>query len=235
MNVVNRRVARFAALALLALTLSACGDDEPGQRKAFIEFLQTQIINRSGVHVPALNDADKKNFGGYTAHYAVITDFVGDAGMMAMSRKINDALPPVQSIQALVEQRAVVRKAGGEIGGLVQVMEEKYAKTKTARDALKQPDDLKIVYNAAFDKLIGAPLRGFEESTPIAQAITIAAANLGDYVAAHGDSVKIVGTSLQAKDKKTQAEIDALVNALNSNAGKFNEAQRKLRIVLQGS
>ena len=101
--------------------------------------------------------------------------------------------------------------------------------------ALKQPDDLKTVYDAAFDKVIGAPLRGFHESTPIAQSIATAAANLGDYVASHGDGVKIVGTSLQAKEKRTQAEVDTLVNALNSNASRFNEAQRKLRIILQGS
>lgn len=60
---------------------------KPTQRKAFIGFLQTQIVDRPGVHVPVLNAADNKAFGNYTAHYAVITDFVGDADMTAMLKK----------------------------------------------------------------------------------------------------------------------------------------------------
>lgn len=235
MHVVSRRVACFAALALLASIVSACGENEAEQRKAFIGFLQTQIVDKPGVHVPKLNDADTKAFGDYTKHYAVITDFVGDAGMMAMSKTMAEGLPGMRSLQDLIDQRATVRKTGNDMGGLQRVMDEKFEKTKAARDALKQPDDLKVVYDAAFDKVIGAPVRGFREATPLAQTIAIAAANLGDYVAARGDSIRVVGTSLQTKDKKTQSEIDALVNVLNANAPKFNEAQRKLRIVLQGS
>ena len=107
MNIVGRRVVVFAALALLVSIVSACGDNQADQRKAFVDFLQTQIVNRSGVHVPVLNDADKKNFGGYTAHYAVITNFVGDADMTTLSRKINEALPPIHSLQALVDTNDV--------------------------------------------------------------------------------------------------------------------------------
>jgi hypothetical protein len=62
-----------------------------------------------------------------------------------------------------------------------------------------------------------------------------AAANFGDYMYAHRDKVKIVGTSVQASDPKTQAEVNALAAALNSNAPRMNDAQRRLRIVLQGT
>src|SRR5215472_15982281 len=67
------------ALCLLALTgLTACGDDEPNQRKAFIEFLQTRIINKPGLHVPTLTADESARFGDYAKHYAVIADFNGN-------------------------------------------------------------------------------------------------------------------------------------------------------------
>jgi len=235
MNLLTRRATGLAALALFAFSAAACGDNEPERRKAFVDFLQTQILDKPGVHVLKLNDADIKSFGDYAKHYAVITDFVADAGLLAMNKKLNDSLPELRSIQSLVDQRVAIRKAGVEMGEVLQAMNEKYDKTTAARGTLKQPDDLKAVYGKAFDRVVTAPVQGFRETTPIAQNIALAAANLGDYVAAHGDGVKVVGTSFQARDRKTQAEVDALVNALNANAPKFNEAQRRLRIVLQGN
>lgn len=93
----------------------------------------------------------------------------------------------------------------------------KLAETKKARDALKQPDDLKAVFDATFDKVITKPMRGFHETAPIPQEIAAAAANYVDYRYAHRYTVKIVGTSPQVTAAKTQAEVNALVTALNAN------------------
>ena len=71
------QVGRRNLLACLfaALLLAACGPSEPDQRKAFIGFLQTEILARPGVRLPR-PDADKqKSFGDYAGHYAVIQRF----------------------------------------------------------------------------------------------------------------------------------------------------------------
>ncbi len=104
-----------------------------------------------------------------------------------------------------------------------------------ARDALKQPDDLRPVYDAAFDKVIGALRRGFQEAVPLAQAIALAGANLGDYVAGHPQTVKIVGNSLQPTDNKTKAELEKLPGEVARPGAQYKEAQQKLRGVLQGN
>jgi Protein of unknown function (DUF3053) len=228
--------------AVVALFVVACqpayalfGDNEPQRRKAFIDFLQTQIIAKPGLHLFRLTDADNKAFGDYAKHYAVLTDFGSDPVIGAMYKKFNDSLPPLQSIQSLIDQRVAVRKVAADFNDILRVMGEKYDSTKAARDALKQPDDLKAVYDKAFDKLVTAPATAFRAVTPIAQEVAIAAANLGDYAAAHSDSVKVVGNSLQAKDRKTQAELDRLIAALSSITPRFNDARRTLQLVLQGS
>lgn len=233
----NRRAAGFAALALVAcsLLLTACGDSEPEQRKAFMAFLQTRIVDRPGVHVPVANDDDIKAFGPYAAHYKLITDFVGNSQLMAMNKTMNDALPQLRSFQDLIDKRAEVRLGGERLRDAIKAADVKLAETEKARAALKQPDDLKKVYDAAFDKVITRPMQGFRETTPIALDIIDAALKLADYMVAHRDKVKIVGTSPQATDRKTQDEVNALANALNANAPRMNEAQRRLRIILQGS
>ena len=236
MNAFNRRGVALAALALLAgsLVLAACGDNEPEQRKAFMTFLQTRIIDRPGVHVPVANDEDIKSFGPSAAHYKVITDFVGDISLMAMNKTMNDALPQLRSFKDLIDKRAEVRLGGERLRETIKAADAKLAETEKAHAALKPPDDLKKVYDTAFDRVITKPMESFHETTPIALDIIAAAVKLADYMVAHSDTVKIVGTSPQASDRKTQDEVNALAVALNANAPRMNEAQRRLRIVLEG-
>ncbi len=128
-----------------------------------------------------------------------------------------------------------IRKVAAELDDVMRAMNTKYDKTLEARNALKQPDDLKTVYSAAFDKTVTAPIQAFRETTPLAQNIIRAAADVGDYVAMHGDSVKIVGGSIQPANRKAQAELEKLTGALSAQGPKFNEAQRKLRAALLGN
>lgn len=237
MSAITRRAAAFAAFALFtgAFVLAACGDNEPEQRKAFMAFLQTRIVDKPGVHVPVPNGEDIKSFGPYGAHYKVITDFVGNAELTAMNKKMNDALPQLHSFKDLVDRRAEVKLGGERLRESMKAGDAKLAETEKAHAALKQPDDLKTVYDAAFDKVVIKPMQGFRETVPIALDIIDAAVKLADYVVAHPDTVKIVGSSPQATNRQTQAEVNALANSLNANGARLNEAQRRLRIVLQGS
>src|SRR6201999_2151422 len=70
----TRVVVRAAAWALIAFLLAGC-QDEPTERKAFIEFLQTRIIDKPGLHVPHLTPEQERGFGDYAKQYAIITDF----------------------------------------------------------------------------------------------------------------------------------------------------------------
>jgi hypothetical protein len=154
---------------------------------------------------------------------------------MAMNKTMNDALPALRSFQDLIDRRAEVKLGGERLRETIRVSGIKLAETEKARAALKQPDNLKAVYDAAFEKVVTKPMQGFRETTPIALDIIDAALKLADYMVVHRDTVKIVGTSPQATDRKTQAEVNALAAALNANAPRMNDAQRRLRILLQGN
>lgn len=233
MTVVNRLRAGVAVLIMLGL--AACGDSEADQRKAFIGFLQTRIVDKPGVHIPHPSDAEIKSFGPYASHYAVFVDFLNNSDLTAMSKTLYESLPRLNSAQDIVDHRMEIRSAGRQIGEVFKGADLKLAETNKARAALQQPDDLKAVYDAAFDKIITKPMQGFHDAVPIALDIVTAAANLGDYMHDHRDKVKIVGSVPQAVDAKTQAEVNALAAKLTANGKRFNEAQQRLRVILQGS
>jgi hypothetical protein len=237
MIVINRRAAGFAALVLLATALSACGDSEPDQRKAFIGFLQKYIIDKPGVHVPKPTDEDSKSFGVYASHYAVITDFVGNPEMRSVGEKMQAVTQRanISSAQDLVDHRADLKSVSDGLATLITSMNRELAKTNAARAALKQPDDLKAIYDKAYEQDVIAPARGFNEVTPIVMDISAASLKLADYIVSHRDKVVLSGKNISGRDAQTAKDIDNLVKALNSNAPRYKDAQQRLRVVLEGS
>ena len=120
MNHFSRRLFGIAAVFVFALTVSACGDPEPEQRKAFIEFLQ-KMVDRQGVHVMNTLPADEKTFGDYTKHYAVIIDF--NQHMKAISEKSANKMIQMgldqtkqRTIEQMVSHRADIVAASQQVG-----------------------------------------------------------------------------------------------------------------------
>jgi hypothetical protein len=237
MTVVNRRVANLAVLLLFAAGLGACGDNEPEQRKAFIAFLQTRIVDRPGVRVPRLTDEEVKTFGPYVGHFNVMRGFTDNPEMTDIAKQMQQVTQRVSitSMQDLVDNRGALRSVKDDLGKLTEAMNRELAKTNAERAALKQPDDLKAVYDKAFEKNVLAPGRSFSETVPMVIDIAEAGVKLGDYVDANRGKVTLQGKTVTGKDTKTVRELDILVKNLAAQAPKFQDAQRRLRVVLTGS
>jgi soluble cytochrome b562 len=233
---INRRAAGFAFLGLLMSALTACGDSEADQRKAFIDFLQTRIVNKSGVHVPKPTAEDTRSFGAYAVHYDVITDFTSNPEMIGIGKNIEAVISKVSvsSVREFVDHRAEFKSVVGEMDKIRELMNRELAKANAARAALKQPDDLKAVYDKAFEKVITAPAAGFAEVLPLVDKIATASLKLGDYIDAHRDKVVMDGKSVGAKDAQTQKDISALIKEVSAYGPQFQAAQNHLRATLYG-
>jgi hypothetical protein len=234
--VINRREA-VAALLLLAVGLSACGDKEPEQRKAFIAFLQMRIVDKPGVHVPTLTDDEVSAFGPYVAHFNVIRGFTNNPEMESIAKRMQQVTQSVSlnSIQDLINNRAALRSVKDDLGKMTVAMNSALANTMKERDGLKQPDDLRPVYDKAFEKDVLAPVRGFNEAVPLVVDIAEASLKLADYIEANRGKVTIQGRNVGGNDPKTAREVDNLVKNLSSKAPKFQDAQRRLRVIIQGN
>jgi hypothetical protein len=228
---------RFIAFLLLAaFALAACGDSEATQRKAFIDFLQTRILDKPGLHVPKPNEEETKSFGDYAKDYAIITAF--NEGMdKNISGRMREVVQTgmIRSLDELVTRRGDIVAAMDGIKALRTALDDQLAKADAAHAGLKQPSDLKGVYDKAYERTVTLPANAFKDIFPAADSAFQAAQALANYLDQHRDAIKISGSSIQTSDPKLSTELNRLIGVLNGNGQAILDAQRKLQTLVQGS
>ncbi|WP_313625553.1 DUF3053 domain-containing protein [Achromobacter sp.] len=221
-------------IAALPLVLAACGDKEPEQRAAFTQFLQTRIVDKPGVRVPKLTDEEKKSFGDYAAQYAVITDF--NAGMDASVKPLSGIMQKgaMRSLNDIVSRRDDLKTVQAALNDMNAALKEQQAKADAAHAALKQPEDLKVVYDKAYEKTVSLPADTFRDVLPQLNATFDSSLKIADYVEAHKAQIEIAGATVKVKDAAVQAELNQLLQDLNTQAKNVQQAQTRLQAVMLG-
>jgi hypothetical protein len=232
----SRRLLRVRLVVglLLAIGLVACGDGEATQRKAFIEFLQTRIIAKPGVHVPKLTAEETVALGPYAKHYAVIADF--NAGLdEVVSKPMRRALEAApRSLDQLAAKRAEIAEIKSGMAAIRGALDRQLATAETARGALKQPDDLKPVYDAAYDRDVTQPAKAFAEIFPDVDDAVRGILAFADFLEQNRDKVKIEGSMIRVIDPSVQARLQTLIDAMRAKQHAIQKAQQRLREVVRG-
>jgi len=232
-------IQRMGALSLLlvfSFMLAACGSKEAEQRAAFIEFLQTRVLDKPGLRVPTPSDEQKASFGDYAKHYAVITDF--NEGMnKSVSQPMGEVMAKgaLRSIADLSSRRNDLKAAKDGLAGLRSALDQQLAKADAARAQLKQPDDLKQVYDKAYEKTVAAPAATFKEVFPALDTVFDGALAVGDYLQQNKSKIQISGASVTVTDPAVQAELNKMLQNLNGQSAAINAAQRKMQAMVRGS
>lgn len=222
------------AIVLLATMLAACGDKEPEQRAAFMQFLQTRLIDKPGVRVPKLTDEEKKSLGGYAEHYAVITEFSSgmDTSIKPLGSLIQKArLRSLGDIIAHREDLEMVRTAANNIA---TVLNTQQSRADAARGQLRQPDDLKKVYDKAYDKTVTLPASTYREVLPQINATIDSSLKIIDYVNQHKAQIEISGSAVRVNDPAVQENLNALLQDLNTQARSTQQAQARVQAIMYG-
>jgi hypothetical protein len=230
-----QRALIWAFAVMLALGMAGCSS-EASERKAFIEFLQTRIVDKPGVHLPRLTPADEKSFGDYSKHFAVIRDFNA-----AMDSKIKGPMHDLmgkgmpRSMPEIMSRRADLAKLRETSAALRAGVGTELAKANAERAALKQPDDLKAVYDKAYARTVTEPANMISEFMPAVEATLASAEKLAAYLEAHKDQITFSGSTMQVNDAKVLAEANALVEQMKSKSEEIMTAQRKMNAMISGS
>lgn len=221
------------ALAL-PLVLAACGDDEPKQRAAFSEFLQTRIVDKPGVHVPKLSADESKAFGPYSDHYAVITHFNGamDNAVKPLGSLLQKGA--VRSLNDITSRRDDIKAVQTGLNDMGLQLQEQKAKADSAHAQLKQPEDLKVVYDKAYDRTVSVPADTFLQVLPQINGTLDSSLKVADYVDAHKAQIEINGPMVKVNDPKVQAELNGLLQDLTTQAKTVQQAQAQLQTVMLG-
>ena len=203
-------------MLLTLFVLSGCGDKEPAQRKAFMDFLQTRILDKPVLAVPQLTEAQKKEFGDYSKDYAIITGFHHQ-----MNIELDSSLVPVfagmngvNSVSNLLEQRDDLKKMADSSGRWKEEIVLLKTQADTQRAALKQPDDLKKVYDQAYEKTIVKPSEVTEQVFDLLPQVLNLIVTKADFIKDQGKNVTITGNQLQFASQKQLDKYNAIQQQL---------------------
>ncbi|MGE6920389.1 DUF3053 domain-containing protein [Achromobacter kerstersii] len=221
-------------VAALPLLLAGCGDKEPEQRAAFTQFLQTRIVDKPGVRVPKLTDEEQKSIGDYASHYAVITDF--NAGMETSIKPLTGIMQKgaVRSLNDIVTRRDDLKAVQTSLNDMGAALKEQQARADAARAQLKQPDDLKAVYDKAYEKTVSLPADTFRDVLPQVNETIDSSLKIADYIDAHKAQIEISGAIVKVQDPAVQAELNQLLQDLNAQAKNLQQAQTRMQALMLG-
>lgn len=228
------RRASFALLmiGLIAATglLSGCFDKEPEQRAAFIEVLQKNILEKKGSFF-SISKEQEKNIGPYAEHLKFLSEAVDANQFIDQFNNMNQLQQKMERNNDLQERDQLIAQISQTLAESSKATQAELEKAKAGRAALKQPDDLKQVYDAAFNKLVVNPLEILHEVFNKAGALVDSAKALNDYAMANPAAVEVKGNTYEIKKAAAQKELQALIKGRNDKLKDMNESIRKLNSI----
>lgn len=220
-------------LCLLLLVLTGC-DDEPTPRRAFIDFLQDHIVSRTGVHIALMNPELAKSFGPYASHYQIILDFNSHLDLAPLER-VSHLKSEVSDLSDLATHRGELKTLREAIPGMIGLVDAKLAAVDTARAALKQPPDLKEVYDKAFDRLVTRPGTLMRKMLALLPSSLDAMIAVADYVADNARDIRVQGMDGTSIDPVVNRHVKELVEAMHQNDETVDHLKREFAALLNGT
>ncbi|MGH6682849.1 MAG: DUF3053 family protein [Pseudolabrys sp.] len=230
----NRRLLALAAIVIVALSTAGCFDREADQRRAFIAFLQTRIIDKPGLHIPILSEKEKTDIGSYADQYYIMSGFhhgLNDALNKDLARAIQLGSP--RSIEDLVNHRDILPVVRDGMVRMKTALEKVEADADAAHKALQQPPDLKAVYDIAYERMVTRPASVFRELLPIIQSSLPATEELAAFLDEHRNTIEYRGGQPVSKDPAVGQKLAVLMQAAAKSAAASNEGKRKLRAMAE--
>lgn len=221
--------------AAAAMLLAGCGSSDVDQRKAFVTFLQTRVLDKPGMHVPQLTPDERASFGHYADDYAIITDF-NKTMTESVSPKMSAAMSAasIGSLEDVVTHRPQLQTVKSSMGTMATVLRDDIAQADTAHAKLAQPAEVKAVYDKAYDRLVTQPAAAFGGIVPVMNTVLGQAIDLGEYIESHRAAVQLSSSMVQTADPAVRSALNDRLQALQSSQKAVMAAQQKMQSVVYG-
>ncbi len=139
-----------------------------------------------------------------------------------------------QSIGELAAHRDAIAGLKVELARVQGEIDKRLATLNAERAALKQPDDLKAVYDVTYERLVLKPTQATKDHMAVLDDGLTGSLKLADYINSHAGKLTIKGSQVLASDPKTLDELKALMSAQTAAGKRLQDAGRDLQRVLDG-
>lgn len=177
-----------------------------------------------------LTDEQKKAFGNYAKDYEVLTGFTNDlngAFSNSMQSSMNE-LRTLNSMKAMVDNRAKVEKAQTETRAAQTKLDEIIKKTADSYAAVKMPEDLKAVYDKAYAKVVTQQGSLAKETLTLLDETFGEVLKISDFLSAQGNKIEYSGHMVQFTEQKALDEFNKMNGELQTKQQKLLEVARKI-------
>ncbi|WP_413739297.1 DUF3053 domain-containing protein [Sodalis sp. RH21] len=221
-----RYVLMIPVLFFLAVQLTACGDKEPDQRKAFIQFLQTTILP-GGERLPTLSEDQKQKFGTYVSDYQILLTFTQQytQAINASLTPVLDQINQIRVPQDYLSHRVELQQSAGALNLLGPQIDRLKKQADDARAALKQPEDLKAVYEQAYTKLVIQPTQKVTPVISSAGTLSETLIQVGNFLNMQGAQVTYGANSVAFPTRLQATQYNELMGGLQTQHQQLLQAQ----------
>ncbi|SET33917.1 DUF3053 family protein [Thorsellia anophelis] len=220
----NRYIVFFVMLLSLTL-LSACSDPEVEHRKAFIDYLENTVM-RAGNTLPQLSEDQKNKIGNYANDYLVLKNF-SEGFNQTIQTSFNPMIEHLGSIKA-PEDYATAQPLLSDDLAKIFFLKSDIEKLKNKADqSIKDavyPSDLKVVYEAAYKKIIEDRANPVLLQVDSIIDLTREVNSLGNYLIAYKDSVNYIEGKPNFKTAEQAEGYNQLINLIASKIKVHEEA-----------
>lgn len=220
----------LVALNCAALALFACTEAgrEPEQREAFIKILQRNVLAKRGIRFPLLTEEEKNAIGPYVPHYELLNALSEDEGLLLSLADLPSLQKDLMTCADPIEKKQLILKAEQTLEGIKERLIGAYKKARKSKDLLVQPEDLKLVYDEAFLKVVHAPTDLLVEIIEKSLEASESALALNDYILTHPDAARYSGSRVLIRKPEAEIYIRELLDDYRKKSEKALHTVREL-------
>ena len=225
----GRRAPRAPYLRLLCLVLlvlcvpfaGACRKNEQAQRKAFIDFLETEVLAAAGTDRVRMSDEVRKNVGDYGRHFDVIATYAGaldDINARLAGEKTRIAAHGPVAMDKLGSERARIEQIVAAFSRSAQHVGTIRAKADAARAALKQPEDVQAVFDKAYAKEVGGYAAAIQALYAVQKDFYVEALRMAAFLEKHREKIHFRNKTVIIDEHALLQEYNALQKSLQEKS-----------------
>ena len=234
--IVSERAMRLLCFVLLVLCVSftgACRKSEQEQRRAFIEFLETNVLaaDANGIQ---MSDETRKKVGSYGRHFDVIVMYareVGDINARLAGEQTRIAAHGPVSMDKLGSERARIEQLVAILSRSVQHLEAARAKADAAKAALKQPEDVQAVFSRAYAKEVSGYAAASQLLWAAQRDFYAEALRMGVFLERHKEKIQFRNKTVTIDEQALLLEYNALQKSLEEKSQKMQATLASDQIV----